>query len=221
MAIGKKPIRWWLLLFVPILILLSGYLFFFRSLPASSTAADPAPLEPAWYKIETARGAILEEKSIVGNCFLCHAYWVPIPRSNLTSNPRFAHANIKLNHGTNDRCYNCHMISDRNKYVADDGSAIMVQLPEQLCKRCHGLIYNDWQLGTHGKWTGKWAGGLQGEKKIYTCTECHDPHDPKYKYAIIAPPPTWPGKYVRSKIDNHDFAPSASYLIGAEPKEIF
>ena len=94
-------------------------------------------------------------KSIVGNCHLCHAFWVPIPTSTQTSQPRFAHANIELNHGSNDRCYNCHQIDDRNNYAANDGSDIMVQIPEKLCERCHGLIYQDWLAGTHGKWTGR------------------------------------------------------------------
>lgn len=220
MAIDKEPIRWWLLLFVPVLLVLSCYLIF-KSRAINSALIEPGPLETSWYQMETARGVTLAEKSIVGNCFLCHAYWVPIPRSNLTSNPRFAHANLELNHGQNDRCYNCHMISDRNKYVADDGSGIMVQLPEQLCKRCHGLIYNDWQLGTHGKWTGKWSDSLKGEKTTYTCTECHDPHNPAFEYVKNAPPPTWPKQYLRTKLDSHEFDPFSSYLIGAEPKEIF
>jgi molybdopterin-containing oxidoreductase family iron-sulfur binding subunit len=61
--------------------------------------------------------------------------------------PRFAHAVIQLDHGANDRCYNCHLIQDRNKYAANDGSGIMAGNVEQLCARCHGLIYNDWSAG--------------------------------------------------------------------------
>ena len=220
MAMTEKSSPGGLFFFIPAIILLCCF-FVYQTLHFSPATKDPGPLNPEFYTLSTARGSELANKPIVGNCFICHAYWVPIPRTEQTSQPRFAHANIVLNHGKNDRCYNCHMISDRNKYVADDGSAIMTQLPEQLCSRCHGLIYNDWLSGTHGKWTGMWQSIADKGRITYSCTECHDPHDPAFKYNSFAPPPIWPKKYIRTEIEDSHTGPFSNFLIDEEPKEIF
>lgn len=220
MMTHEKPALWWLFFFVPAILALSLFLFY-HTLQSKSAPKEPKLINAKFYKVETARGQTLENKSIVGNCHLCHAYWVAIPKTNQTSIPRFAHAGIQLKHGENGRCYNCHQITDRNNYVADDGSDIMVQLPEKLCARCHGLIYKDWQLGTHGKWTGMWQAQKNGDRKTYTCTQCHDPHDPKFKYNTIAPAPVWPPKYIRTKLEHGPVGPASQYLIEDEPKEIF
>lgn len=39
---------------------------------ASDSPSKPAPLDPAWYTPETARGKELKNKVMVGNCYLCH-----------------------------------------------------------------------------------------------------------------------------------------------------
>ena len=220
MATTRTTPRLWLFFFIPAILILSIFLIY-QSLILTPAIAEPELLNPSWYTLSTARGSELQNKPIVGNCFICHAYWVAIPRSEQTSKPRFAHANIVLNHGKNDRCYNCHMISDRNKYVAADGSGIIPQLPERLCARCHGLIYNDWLAGTHGKWTGMWQPVSKRDRITYTCTECHDPHNPAYKYQIIAPPPVWPEKYIRSKFEDSQSRPFSNFFIDDEPREIF
>ncbi len=220
MAQHEKPTTWWMFFFLPAALALSC-LFIYKTVSGDLTPSPTEKLNSEYTRVETARGALLQDKTIVGNCFLCHAYWVPIPRTNKTSKPRFAHATLTFNHGNNDQCYNCHMISDRNKYVANDGSGIMPQLPELLCSRCHGLIYNDWIAGTHGKRTGKWLVASKGDQQNYTCTECHDPHNPKFKYSVIAPPPTWPDKYIRTKLETEHTGPGAGFMVDEEPKEIF
>ncbi len=214
--------RWWLFFTIPLFILLSVYfVFLYYTSDAVAEKRRPDLLHPDWYVIDTARGEIRQNTSIVGNCHICHAFWVPIPQTTETSNPRFAHANLQLNHGKNDRCYNCHMITDRNMYVADDGSAIMSETPEKMCSRCHGLIYSDWQAGTHGKWTGTYMPATPFERLTYTCTECHDPHNPLFKYSKIAPPPVWPEKYIRTENQGIHLGPLSKILIGEEPEEIF
>ncbi len=212
--------RWGLFLLPFCFAVLLLYFLFFPTGKGDITF-EAKSLQPQWYLVETARGEVLENKSIVGNCHICHAFWVPIPRSIQTSSPRFAHANIQLNHGSNDRCYNCHHIADRNKYVANDGTGIMVQTPEKLCERCHGLIYQDWLLGTHGKWTGKWSPENWTERITYTCTECHDPHNPLFRYDVIAPPPVWPDKFIRTEPEEAHEGPFSNFHIDTAPKEIF
>lgn len=220
MAPTDTPTRWWLFFFILPTVLLSCF-FVYKTLVIPPVSAEPQPLKSEWYTLTTARGNDLENKPMVGNCFLCHAYWVTIPKSNQTSKPRFAHGNIVLNHGKNDRCYNCHLISDRNKYVADDGSAIMVQLPEKLCSRCHGLIYNDWLMGAHGKWTGMRQPENKSDKTTYTCTQCHDPHNPAFRYKVMAPPPVWPEKYMRTRVEESHAGPFSNFKVDDPPKEIF
>jgi hypothetical protein len=130
--------RWWLFFTIPLFILLSAYfVLLYCTSDAVAEKVEPNLLQPDWYTVDTARGEIWSNASIVGNCHICHAFWVPIPQSTQTSNPRFAHANLQLVHGKNDRFYNCHLITDRNMYVGDDGSAIMTGTPEKMCGRCH------------------------------------------------------------------------------------
>lgn len=220
MASTKTTTPWWLILLVPLFLGLAVF-FLYQTFTISPPAAVTQRLKPEWYTLSTSRGEIREHNSIVGNCFICHAFWVPIPTSMQNSDPRFAHSHITLSHGSNDRCYNCHDVTDRNKYVANDGSGIMPQIPEQLCKRCHGLIFNDWLKGTHGKWTGMSSPRRLGDQQTYTCVECHDPHDPKFKYTIIAPPPVWSEKFIRTETKGTHSGSRAGFLIGEEPKEIF
>ena len=187
--------NWGLLITVPVclfMIVIFVVLFF----SASKSPSKPTPLDPAWYTPETARGKELKNKVMVGNCYLCHAYWVGTPDPTVVR-PPFAHVAIKLNHGANDRCYNCHLIQDRNKYTADDGSGIMAVNVEKLCARCHGLIYNDWKAGTHGLRRGKWDPRGPFQRVTFKCTQCHDPHSPAFKFKDFAPPPVWPAKFIR------------------------
>jgi len=187
--------NWGLIITVPICLLL--VIFFlvagFRS-PEKQVIAEV--LKPEWYTPVTARGEDLKNKSMVGSCFLCHAYWVGIPDPEVVR-PQFAHGIIKLSHGSNDRCFNCHHILDRNKYTANDGSGIMHVNVEQLCARCHGLIYNDWQSGTHGVRRGQWLSKSAFDRTNPKCTECHDPHSPVFQFKKYTPPPVWPEHFVR------------------------
>jgi hypothetical protein len=190
---------WGLVLVVPACVALF-ILFIVLTLvtPDKKTAAQP--LEPGWYTPTTARGEDLKHKVMVGNCFLCHAYWTGIPDPDVVR-PLFAHAAITLDHGANDRCYNCHLIQDRNKFTADDGSGIMASNVQELCARCHGLIYNDWVAGTHGVRRGQWMAPAVFERQNFKCTQCHDPHAPKFQFGKYAPPPVWPEHLVRRRAE--------------------
>ncbi|MCB9848253.1 MAG: hypothetical protein H6814_07540 [Phycisphaeraceae bacterium] len=110
-------------------------------------------------------------------CNDCHAL---ADLSRNTGEPLVQHANIMLNHGLNDRCLNCHDRADRSKLVGLHGGKLPYADVEQLCAQCHGPIYNDWKLGTHGKTLGYWNAGL-GQPNRLVCTECHNPHAPAYE----------------------------------------
>lgn len=101
------------------------------------------------------------------------------------------HGDLKLNHGSNDRCLNCHHLEDREAFVNHDGSKILYENSIQLCAKCHGPKYRDWKLGLHGKSTGYWSERHGPSKKIH-CVSCHDPHDPEFKALEPAPGPHRP-----------------------------
>ena len=185
---------WGLILMVPACAVLF-ILFIVLTMIGPDEKKEAEPLQASWFTPTTARGEDLKHKVMVGNCSLCHAYWTGIPDPDVVR-PLFAHAVIKLDHGSNDRCYNCHLIQDRNKFTANDGSGIMAENVERLCARCHGLIYNDWKAGTHGVWRGKWMAPAAFEAENFKCTHCHDPHAPKFQFKKYAPPPVWPEHFV-------------------------
>ena len=199
--------NWGILLVVPACAVLF-IVFLALSLIAPGEQKAAEPLEPDWYTPATARGEDLKNKVMVGNCFLCHAYWTGIPDPDVVR-PPFAHAAIKLDHGANDRCYNCHLIQDRNKFTANDGSGIMPGNVQKLCARCHGLIYKDWLAGTHGVQRGKWMTPAAFELRNFKCTQCHDPHAPIFQFKKYAPPPVWPKHFVRRSAEVSPL-PSAS-----------
>ena len=199
-----------ILALVTLLVLIA--LFIITGVRPPESPEPTQSLKPEWYTPKTARVALLKNKPLVGNCFICHALWVKIPDPQVIQ-PEFAHPNIKLEHGINNRCYNCHLISDRNKYAADNGSGIMHTNVEKLCARCHGLIYKDWESGTHGIRRGKWLVNSRFDRQIFTCTECHNPHSPVFKFTEFAPPPVWPDKFIRAVAEEHDPGGLSEYLI--------
>ena len=90
----------------------------------------------------------------------------------------FRHTHIHLEHGINDRCRNCHDVEDRNRLVLHSGETLPFGDVVNLCAKCHGPIYRDWQRGMHGRANGYWD-AKYGDRRLLGCTECHDPHNPR------------------------------------------
>ena len=170
-------------------------------------------LDQTWFTPKTARAEIIKTKSLVGNCFVCHMGMVPNPD---VSQPKFSHKSIELEHGKNKRCYNCHLIQDRNLLTPDYGPGIVHQKVEELCARCHGIVYNDWQNGTHGSKRGYWMNQDNFNTIRFTCTQCHDPHSPKFRFKDYAPPPVWPEKFIRYSNGEHKSALEKSAQIAGK-----
>ena len=108
-------------------------------------------------------------------CMDCHRSFPPreTPPARLLQ-----HKEIKLNHGINSRCRNCHDPVDRNRLILRDGRSIAYGDVVELCAQCHGPTYRDWQRGAHGRTSGYWD-ATSGESVRLKCTECHDPHVPR------------------------------------------
>lgn len=118
-------------------------------------------------------------------CSDCHRLFRSLPEA---TSSLIRHTDIVLKHGINTRCFNCHNILNRDTFVDDIGGEIPYDQPEQLCARCHGPVYRDWEHGVHGRSNGYWD-TQQGPLTRKQCTECHDPHQPPFPPMTPAPPP--------------------------------
>jgi hypothetical protein len=107
------------------------------------------------------------------------------------------HKNIRLDHGANRFCLNCHHPTDRGAFSDYDGSVIPEENVVQLCGRCHGPAYRDWKAGVHGRKNGYWLKS-RGPQTQLRCIQCHDPHSPKFKPIQPLPPPTYPARAAKS-----------------------
>jgi hypothetical protein len=122
------------------------------------------------------------------NCMECHKLF---PANWHYDRPLNEHKDVVLDHGNNRYCLNCHHPTNRNAFVDYDGGEIAQADVVQLCARCHGTIYRDWQAGVHGRGNGFWNAELGGKTKL-RCIQCHDPHSPKFKPMKPLPPLQYP-----------------------------
>ncbi len=168
----------------------------FASGAASKTAVAEAPgqdTEPTASKVPEGAGYELTELTVgLGGfrmpCLDCHKYLGPALKDPLLRGTG-PHEQVVLEHGDNNRCFNCHHPSAEKygSFVDHDGSVIPLKNVEKLCGKCHGPHYRDWKSGSHGLRTGYWDPDL-GPQVTHGCISCHDPHQPYFK-----PIPTLPG----------------------------
>lgn len=150
----------------------------------------PVVETPAW-AIDTTpvRQPALHSRITIGvytyRCSECHMLFPSPPE---TDRPLTQHRDIVLEHGINDRCFNCHHRQDRDAFADDRGGPIPYDQPQMLCAKCHGLVYRDWTHGVHGRTNGYWDAD-QGPVRRLKCIECHDPHAPAFAAMRPAPPP--------------------------------
>ncbi len=124
------------------------------------------------------------------NCMECHKLLQPRWQYG---RPLNEHKDIHLEHGNNRFCLNCHHPTNRNAFVDYDGSEIAQADVVQLCAKCHGTIYRDYQAGVHGRQNGFWD-AARGEKTKLRCIQCHDPHSPRFKPMAPVPPLRYPAR---------------------------
>jgi len=114
-------------------------------------------------------------------CTNCHNALKPNPEPRkLTAAPHPA----ALLHG-NGRfwCLTCHQLQGRDQLHTLSGQSVDFDDAYLVCGQCHFNRQKDWYFGGHGKRVKNW----RGQRAIYNCTFCHDPHDPTLK-------PRAPGK---------------------------
>jgi hypothetical protein len=104
-------------------------------------------------------------------CTQCHEFLAPNSdvRELISPHPS------DLDHGDQRIwCLTCHKIDDRNYLTNLLGESIDFDHAPELCASCHMQRHRDWMFGGHGKRVSNW----QGERIIYSCPHCHDPHSP-------------------------------------------
>ncbi len=82
-------------------------------------------------------------------------------------------------------CLNCHDSENRDYLTTLLGDQVSLEHAHLVCGGCHGGVERDWYFGAHGKRVGNW----QGERLLYGCSHCHDPHDPAIQPRAPSPPP--------------------------------
>jgi len=133
------------------------------------------------------------------NCMECHKLFPA--RWHYHDRPFVEHKDIKLEHGNNRFCLNCHHPTNRNAFVDYDGSQIAEADVVRLCAKCHGTIYRDWQAGVHGRENGYWNTTM-GDKTRLRCIQCHNPHSPKFKPMKPLPPLRYPPRAPNPPTEN-------------------
>lgn len=90
------------------------------------------------------------------------------------------HGNVVVNHGQEGNalaCIDCHHPEDREALEDKKGRKIDFDHSYQLCGQCHFRQKRDWLGGAHGKRVTNWA----GDRVVYNCTTCHNPHSPRFE----------------------------------------
>jgi len=142
--------------------------------PASGVVRADLHLGPP--RIALTDPPTIQNGSFRQTCSECHALFPSpeVPRETLLQ-----HTHIVLDHGLNDRCYNCHSRENRDVLVKHGGETLPFERAAELCAQCHGTVFRDWQDGTHGRTTGSWMTDAPAQRRL-KCTECHDPHSPAF-----------------------------------------
>lgn len=152
-----------------------------------------------------------EDKLSYYPCAMCHANLPvnPEPRRLMAPHP------AALNHGSGRFwCLDCHTADNRNALKTLAGEPVSFNDSHLVCGQCHYQPQRDWYFGAHGKRVGNW----QGERTIYSCTHCHDPHDPSVKpRAPEAPPPVRQG--LAPMPDHHHETPLIAPGVPRDAKE--
>jgi len=121
-------------------------------------------------------------------CATCHATREPNPAARLGADLKLFHQGLHGQHG----CLSCNACHNPTAGYATlrlaDGRSLPYSEAMQLCAQCHGPQYRDYLNGAHGGMTGYWD-LTKGGRSRNTCTDCHDPHAPRYPTVRPAPGP--------------------------------
>lgn len=157
-----------------------------RPLRDNPPAAEPASAEPEVFNgypdAPHFTVAPSRNQSVFFPCMNCHSAKPPDPQRRHLNSPHPA----TQDHGEGRIwCLDCHDMEDRNKLRTLAGDKLDFDQTYLQCGECHYQPQKDWYYGGHGKRVGNW----QGERQLYNCTHCHDPHNPAVRPREPQPPP--------------------------------
>lgn len=115
-------------------------------------------------------------------CGQCHESMEPNPQIRQLDD---THIN-ELKHGRGRIwCLSCHDTENRDYLRTLLGERVDFDEAYLVCGGCHAGRQKDWLYGAHGKRVANW----KGERTLWGCPACHDPHDPAIKPRAPKPPP--------------------------------
>jgi hypothetical protein len=112
-------------------------------------------------------------------CATCHATTTPNPGIRHGDDLVTFHQGLHYQHGAMT-CLSCHNADNYDTLRLADGNALAFNESKQLCSQCHGTQARDFEHGAHGGMSGFWDQS-RGPRQRNTCTDCHDPHAPKFQ----------------------------------------
>jgi nitrate/TMAO reductase-like tetraheme cytochrome c subunit len=117
-------------------------------------------------------------------CSKCHEGLEPV-KDDLPA----THRTVDFRHfgdGEKTVCKSCHKVDSMDELRLQDGTALSFDDSVEVCAQCHATVFRDWDTGAHGKQVGSWQSG----RVRYVCTDCHDPHSPRFgQMETVAAPP--------------------------------
>jgi len=117
-------------------------------------------------------------------CSDCHAYMDPNDKER-ELDVQEGHP-AKIEHGNDEFwCTACHNLADFDHLRTFRGQPVDFDKGYEVCGTCHAQKFRDWTRGAHGKRVANW----RGERQLYSCVECHNPHHPAIAPRAPDPPP--------------------------------
>ena len=121
---------------------------------------------------------VLARKKMIGRykCSSCHTQ----KAVTVNQGVELTHGEVAIQHGREGQalsCMDCHHPEERDFLADKKGRRIDFDHSYQLCGQCHFRQKRDWLGGAHGKRVDNWA----GERVVFNCTTCHNPHSPRFK----------------------------------------
>jgi hypothetical protein len=149
-----------------------------------ATAPDPAPPAPFDGYVNAPAFDVVSRRGELKffPCAACHDQMTPNPERRKLFSPHPA----ALDHGDGRFwCLDCHAAEGRNELHTLTGQRVSFDRADRVCAQCHYTPHRDWAFGAHGKRVADW----QGDRRIYSCAHCHDPHAPAVRPRAPEPPP--------------------------------
>lgn len=111
-------------------------------------------------------------------CGTCHTTTKPNFQTHSGAQLVQFHQGLNYAHG-NLTCLSCHNDQDYNSLHLANHQRVEFTDVMQLCAQCHGHQWESYQHGAHGGMNGHWD-LTRGARTRNICTNCHDPHAPKF-----------------------------------------